>query len=137
MHSTPSHKCTILYWNQWEGFQIQTYWWFLFTTPTKVVTPGFHKRPFCQKQFSDLRNFFQLLMQRAAGSHAYASLSHGFLHPITPLSTPHAPCLPASEGPLPKGQASLHLEEYLEKPIRQALPHPNFTHMSGGIIASD
>ena len=85
-----------------------------------------------RKQFWDLRNFFQLLMQRVAGSHAYASLSHGFLHP-TPTSPSDPACLPAWEGLLPKGQASLHPEEYLEKPIRQTIPHTNPTFWEGAI----
>ena len=40
---------------------------------------------FGRKQFFRAsESFFQVLMQREAGSHTYASLRHGFLHPINP-----------------------------------------------------
>ena len=94
---------------------------------TKVVTPGFHRRQFCQKTVLRLAKLFPT-SHAASGWFPRLRKSEPWVSTSPPPPPPHPTYLPAWEGLLPKGQASLHPEEYLEKPIRQTLPHPNSTH---------
>ena len=127
MHSTPSHKCTIL---EPVGRILNTNVLVVFVYHThQSRDPRFPQEAILPETVFRLAKLFPTShaasgwFPRLRKSQPWVSTPH---HPSL-----HPPCLPASEGPLPKGQASLHLEEYLEKPIRQALPHLNFTYEWG------